>query len=92
MVAPRCRGRVLPADQPWAARGRFLLDCQAGEPGFRLEVANLTDQRIYRHVLVAMRLVDSYCPALMNVIYRGTSPVHAVEHSEAEYAAVTSKS
>ena len=43
------------------------------------------------HVLLAMRLVDGYFPALMNVIYRGTSPVQAVEQGEAEYAAVTSK-
>lgn len=55
-------------------------------------MANLTDQGIYPHVLLAMRLVDGYCPALMNDFYRGTSPVHTLEHSEAEYAAVTSKS
>ena len=75
--------------------GRFLLDYENGEVCLRLEVeaevANLTDQRIYRYVLLAMRLVDGYFPALMNVIYRGTSPVQAVEQGEAEYLAVTNK-
>ena len=65
--------------------GRFLLDYQDGEACFRLEVeadvVGLTDERISRYVL----------PALMNVIYRGTSPVQAVEQGEAEFAAVTKK-
>ena len=38
-----------------------------------------------------MRMVDGYFPALMNVIYRGTSPVQAGEQGEAEFAAVTSQ-
>ena len=75
--------------------GRFLLDYQDGEACLRMEVeadvANLTDQRISRYVLLCMRMVDGYFPALMNVIYRGTSPVQAVEQGEAEFAAVTSK-
>lgn len=72
---------------------RFLLDYLDGEACFRLEVeadvAGLTDERISRYVLLGMHMVDGYFPALMNVIYRGTSPVQAVEQGEAEFAAVT---
>lgn len=75
--------------------GRFLLDYQDGEACFRLEVeadvAGLTDERISRYVLLGMRMVDGYFPALMNVIYRGTNPMQAVEQSEAEFAALTSQ-
>ncbi len=75
--------------------GRFRMDYQDGEACCRLEVdadlTGLTDERISRYVLLAMRLVDGYFPALMNVIYRGTSPVQAVEQGEAEFAAVTKK-
>lgn len=75
--------------------GRFLLDYQDGEACLRMEVeadvADLTDQLISRYVLLAMRLVDGYFPALMNVIYRGTIPVQAVEQGEAEYVALTKK-
>ena len=71
--------------------GEAAKEVLKSRPLTEAEVANLTDQRISRHVLLAMRLVDGYFPALMNVIYRGTSPVQAVEQGEAEYAAVTSK-
>ena len=75
--------------------GRFLLDYQDGEACFRLEVeadvAGLTDERISRYVLLGMRMVDGYFPALMNVIYRGTNAVQAVEQGEAEFAALTSQ-
>ena len=69
---------------------RFLLDYLDGEACFRLEVeadvAGLTDERISRYVLLGMRTVDAYFPALMNVIYRGTGAIQAVEQGEAEFS------
>ena len=70
---------------------RFLMDWADGEVRLRRDVTllgPLTDENLAYWLRSACALLDGFHPALMNVIYRGMSPLQALEQGEAEYQAL----
>ncbi len=74
-------------------RGRFVMDPNDGEIRFRQEimvqnVSNMLDT-VALHFVHCCRMVDSFFPSLMGVIFRDTPPKDAVEEGNNQYDVMT---
>ena len=70
---------------------RFLMDWADGEVRLRRDVTllgPLPDEDLAYWLRSACALLDGFHPALMNVVYRGMSPLQALEQGEAEFQAL----
>jgi len=72
----------------WSIRnGRFVIDLDDGEVRFRQETAHQDEARVLSKVeeqmLLGCLIVDSFFPALMEVVFGGKDPKVAVEQAEA---------
>ena len=74
--------------------GRFVMDPDDGEIRFRQEimVQNMTNMldTVALHFLHSCRMVDSFFPSLMGLIFRDTPPEEAVEEGNKQYKTMTS--
>ncbi len=78
----------------WALNGgRFIMDPNDGEIRFRQEimVQNVSNMlaTVTRHFFHGCRMIDSFFPSLMGVIFRDTSPEEAVEEGNKQYDIMT---
>ena len=75
-------------------RGRFVMDPNDGEIRFRQEimVQNVSNMlgTVALHLVHGCRMIDSFFPSLMGVIFRDTSPEEAVEEGNKQYEIMTS--
>lgn len=72
----------------WSLRnGRFVIDLDDGEVRFRLETEHQDEARVLSRVeqrmLLSCLMIDSFFPALMEVVFGGKDPKVAVEQAEA---------